>query len=163
MLTLRYLLAVVAATAATAAVAASLLWTHVSDLPHVAKAIAAEAPHKSTSPISLQHHVVYYRKAGDKWLLVEEPGDTPPLYALALGCRDMPKSLLNKTYTKSNNTVAVGRCAYVMPWIEPQVDYIIVTHYYGTCGETDFFKPEVVEGVYAYRDRDFKIRLVVVC
>lgn len=159
-MTLRYLMAVAAA---AAAIAASLWATHHSDLPHVAKAIAAESPHKSKAPVPVRHYVAYFGRLGGRWILVERPGDSPPVYVLALGCGELARSIFNKTYTSNNNTVAVGSCAFVAPWVEPVGDRVVVTHYYATCAETDLFKPEVVEGVYVYNGTVFVLRLVVVC
>lgn len=163
MLTLRYLLYVAAAVAATAAVAVSLMSIQPSDLPHLAKAVAAEALYKSNNVYALSHYVVYYKKIGGRWILVDEPGHTPPLYTLAVGSCPSISPILNKTYTPNNNTVVFERCALVTPWISEAGGEVVLTHYYAPCKTVDFFKPEVVESTYIYDGLRFRIRLVLVC
>jgi len=148
MLTLRYLLAVVAAVAATAAAAVAVSNAfRSSQAPLVSAAasiIAGEAAHLDT-PVPVRQYLAYYYYAGGRWILANSTGlhsTGIPVYVLGLGqCPRSIASLLGRTYAQSNATVVLTDCVLIMPWAQGNT----VTNYAATCRSGTDFRPEAAE------------------
>jgi len=161
MLTFRYLLAVVAAVAATAAVAAAVLGMFSSSqapLASAAASIAAEKTAHLDTPAAVRLYPAYYTYINGRWVLTNTTGVEAlsiPVYVLGLGqCPQSIQGLLNKTYTRSNATIALASCVLVMPRVEEGA----ITHYAATCRSGTDFKPETAEA----EASGIRVRLVVV-
>jgi len=147
MLTLRYLMLIVASTAATiAAVAAVLLGIQHAD-PYtrtVAESIAAEKAASSPRPLALQTFKAYYVFEDGRWVLRRNASDLPYLsvYILAVGQCEYPTALLNKTYTYNNATVHVMYCSYILPTVEVK-EVVEIRHFAAMCHEGSRFTTEV--------------------
>ena len=143
MLTLRYLLAVVAAVVATAvaAVAVSNAFRS-SQAPLVSAAmsiIAGETAHLDT-PVPVRQYLAYYHYAGGRWILANKSGI--PVYVLGLGqCPQSIAGLLGRTYAARNATVVLTDCVLIMPWAEGNA----ITNYAATCRSGTDFRPETAE------------------
>ncbi|KUO80395.1 MAG: hypothetical protein AT707_05820 [Pyrobaculum sp. JCHS_4] len=143
MLTLRYLLAVVAAVAATAAAAVAVSNAFRSSQAPLASAamsiIAGGTAHLDT-PVAVRQYLAYYHYAGGRWILANSTG--LPVYVLGLGqCPPSIASLLGKTYAARNATVVLTDCVLIMPWVEGNA----ITHYAATCRSGTDFRPEAAE------------------
>ncbi len=161
MLTLRYLLVLVAAVAATAVVAAAVLGMFNSSqapLISAAASIAAEKAAHLDTPVAVRLYPANYTYINGRWMLTDRasPGATAvPVYVLGLGqCPQTIQDLLNKTYAARNATVVLTSCVLVMPWVEEGT----ITHYAATCRSATDFRPETAE----VEASGVKVRLVVV-
>lgn len=156
MLTLRYLLAVVAAVAATAVAAVAVsnaFRLSQAPLESVAMSIiAGETAHLDT-PVSVRQYLAYYYYAGGRWILANST--SLPVYVLGLGqCPQSIASLLGRTYAQSNATAVLDDCVLIMPWAQGNT----ITNYAATCRSGTDFRPEAAE----VEMSGVKVRLVLV-
>lgn len=164
MLTLRYLLSLIAAVLATAIVSlmAAYALQHADPLiKSVATSLASGKSAKSEIPISLRKYKVDYTYSEGRWVLTNRGGI--PLYAVGVGvCPDSINVFFNKTYSSTNNTVHISRCSIILPSIEMIHNSVVFTHVVPLCLTGTDFKTEVVEQKYIYANFTIRVRAVVV-
>jgi len=161
MLTLRYLLAVVAAVAATAAAAVAVSNAFRSSQAPLASAamsiIAGGTAHLDT-PVAVRLYPANYTHTNGRWILTDRVGPRAtavPVYVLGLGqCPQSIAGLLGRTYAARNATVVLTDCVLIMPWAEGNA----ITHYAATCRSGTDFRPEAAE----VETSGVRVRLVVV-
>jgi len=166
MLTLRYLMLIVASTTAVAAVAVAVLLTIQHTDPYirtVAESIAAEKAASSPRLLTLHIFKAYYVFEDGRWVLRRNASELPylPVYILAVGQCEYPTALLNKTYTYNNATVHVTHCSYILPTVEVK-EIIEMRHFAATCREGSRFTTEVYTQQFLLTATSIVVKFVLV-
>lgn len=160
----RALLVLAGGALAAAVAAAAVLSSMQSYFPWprlVADGIAAGAKSSTPHPLQVRGVAVAYCRLGPRWTLSRPGAGCLEASAIGLGdCGDPPYGFL---YTARNNTVSLGRCAWVLPSLEADGNRVRVTTYVPLCSQGSLFVPEAVDaGTYMWGNYALEARLVLV-